>query len=110
MSALELTPGEVLMRARWADLCHRSPKASPRPTMSPPGGVMQIPPLKTKLKRRTSDEIALQDAVKHLRHTGSMENLGRGCRRKCRDAPFFQIVPEDAEEESNGRSPQRVGR
>jgi len=71
---------------------------------------MQVP-LRTKLKRRTSQEIALQDAIRHLRHTGgSLESLGRGCRRKCRDAPFFQIVPEDAEEESNGRSPQRAGR
>ena len=67
-------------------------------------------PLKTKLKRRTSQEIALQDAIRHLRHTGgSLESLGRGCRRKCRDTPFFRIVPEDLEEDSNGSSPSRAG-
>ena len=76
-----------------------------------PAGAMQVLPLRPKKHRRTAEEIAVQEAIAHLAHAGSsLETAGRGCRRKCRDTPFFIIVPEDVDEESNGSSPARVGR
>ena len=51
--------------------------------------LIELPFAHTKRRRRTPDEIALDDAVKFLATQAygpfSLHNAGRGVRRKCRD-------------------------